>query len=274
MVAAAAAGSDEVDWSQLIRRSYDAADINPILNRPEVFKTIACQGIEPGSLDVSELVADPRNVLLMSDAGGILAILQEPSIYEIHTNFIPAERGSQQGPHRMAVCHAAYRFMFTHTDCVTLFTRIPTHNRAAAVFAPMLGWTKEFERKAAWVTVEGETVDVGFYAMRYPEWVRKTLDLMKKGRWFHRRLDDEFKRHGRMQEQHPDEDCHDLYVGACVETMRGGQFEKAVVLYNRWARFAGYGLMGLVSMNPTVIDIGSALLQMTGDTFKVVKVRP
>lgn len=259
--------------ADLVKRSFDADAINQIINHPSVFQYASTQGVD--RLDVSPLVADKRNVLLMAEGGGILCLWQEPCVYEVHTNFLKPdrERQSQAGPYIRNMCLAAYRWMFTHTDCIYLLTRIPAHNRAAAVFSPLVGWVKEFERKAAWATVDGEMVDVTYHALRYDDWVRKTPDLMRVGREFHELLEAEFRRHGHAEKPHPDEDCHDLHVGACVEMILAGQIDKALEFYNRWARFAGYGPIALVSRAPAVIDIGTSLLQVKDGAFKVIMVR-
>lgn len=215
---------------------------------------------------------DPNNILLMAEGGGMIFIWCEPGIYEVHTAFLrPDKRLSQNGPHIQNCCLAAYRWMFTHSDAMTLLTRLPAHNRAAVVFSPLVGWVKEFERKAIWPTVEGEMVDVTFSAIRYDDWLRKSPDLAESGRWFHHRIDEEMRRHGREAPRHADEECHDVRAGVCAETMLGGQPEKAIILYNRWARFAGYGQIALKATSPLVIDIGDALIQAVGETFKVIK---
>ena len=255
----------------IVRRSFDATDINPIINHPSVFPFVTIPGID--YIDVSPVLADERNILLMGDGGGILFIWCEPGVYEIHTNFLKPERGAHgKGPYIQNFCLAAYRWMFTRTDCLILLTKIPAFNRAANIFAPLLGWVKEFDRQRVWPTKEG-LCDLSYWSLPYNVWMRKTPDLMQAGRKFHERLTEEFLRHGIEEEQHPHEDCHDLYVGACAETMLSGQVEKAIALYNAWARFAGYGQIDLVSHSPMLIDIGNALLQLTGHTFKVVKVK-
>lgn len=256
-----------------VRRSLDAAEINPVLNDPSVFPYVSTLGIE--RLDVSDFVADQRNVLLMGEGGGILALWQEPGIYEIHTAFLTDEssRETRADSYVLNFSLAAYRWMFAHTDCLYLLTRIPAHNRAALWIAPHAGWVKEFERKAAWATIAGELVDVAYYALRYDDWVRKTLDLMRVGREFHQMLAVELAREGKAEEGHADEDCHDLHVGACIEMVIGGQVEKAVAFYNRWARFAGYGLIQLVSREPILIDVGTALVTIKNGALKVVMVR-
>ena len=252
----------------MIRRSFDASEINPILNDPSVFESIKLPGQKRGDIDVTEIVENPLNVLLMAEGGGIIFGQSEPGIYDVHTAFVENHRG--RGAIRASL--AAYRWMFTHTDCMILQTRVAEFNRAAFKFCELVGATFEFERKAVWPTDDG-AVGMSYWTMKYEDWVRKTDDLIKSGRAFHDRLDVEFARHKALNENHPDEECHDRYVGACAEMIYGGQPEKAAVLYNRWAKFAGYGPIALISKSPLLIDIGSALLQVVDDSFKVIKCR-
>lgn len=251
-----------------IRRSFDAADINPILNDPSVFEAIKLPGMV-ADLDVTSIVDNPLNVLLMAEGGGIIFAQAEPGIYEVHTSFLADHRGR----YAIRASLEAYRWMFTHTDCMILQTRVPAFNLAAAKFCSIVGAAKDFERKGVWQT-EGDPADVSYWSLSYESWMRRTRDPIESGRAFHVRLDAEFTRHGAPHDKHPDEDCHDLHVGACVEMIYAGQPEKAVILYNRWARFAGYGLISLIAKAPLLIDIGSAILQVTNDSFKVIKCRP
>lgn len=256
-----------------VRRSFDPADINPILNHPDVYRFAATKDFGP--FEISHLLADERNVLLVVEGGAILFCWHDAGIYEVHTNFLKPEGGSglAHGRNVLERSHACYRWMFTHTDCVMLLTRIPAHNRAAMRIAPSAGWIREFERNAIWPSVDAGLVAMTFYALRYDRWLRLTPDLMRAGREFHDRLSEEFSRHGHLEEQHPDEDCHDWHVGAAIEMVRGGQMAKAVLLYNRWARFAGYGLIALISESHRMIHIGNALLKFADDgSFKVVTV--
>ena len=250
-----------------IWRSFDAADINAIFNHPTVFPNVSVPGLE--KIDVTNLVSDPRNVMLMADGGGIIFCQIEPGIYEVHTAFLKPERGSY-GPHIRNVCQNAYRWMFTHTDCMVLQTKIPAFNRAAIVFAPLLGWRLEFERKSVWPTKDG-MVDMSFFCLRYEEWVKKDERVVETGRRFHRKLDEERAHHGAEHDGHPDEECHNRYVGACAEMIYSGQPEKGVVLYNRWARLAGFGLIALISKDPLVVDIGDALLLVADKSFRVIR---
>lgn len=249
-----------------IRRSFDAADINPILNDPSVLSKVSVPGIDV--LDASELIADTRNVLLMAEGGGVLFIADEPGIYEVHTSFLPGHRGR----HAIKASLEAYRWMFTHTDCVLLQTKIPAFNKPAMRSAAIVGFVESFDRAKIWPTADGP-VDMRFYTIDYASWLKRTSPIVESGKAFHARLDAEYERHGKPPHSHPDEECHDRNVGACVETIYGGQPEKAVVLYNRWARFAGYGQVSLVSRSPIVIDIGEAVLLVADNDFKVIQCR-
>jgi hypothetical protein len=258
----------------VLTRTFDPGDVNPILNHPHVLPLITVPGIE--TIDVTLLITDPRNVFLMAGGGCIGFCIQDPGqelsqippvfTYEVHTNFLPEHRGR----HALRASLAAYRWMFTHTDCMALQTRVPAFNKAAEWFCAFVGATREFDRKAVWPTKDGP-VDMSFWSLRYDDWVRKTPALNASGHAFHERLEAERIRHGVQNPLHPDEDCHDRHVGACVETMYGGQPEKAVTLYNRWAQFAGYGVIALVARSPLVVDIGDALLQVGDGNFKVIK---
>lgn len=252
-----------------LHRSFDAADINPILNHPSVFPSIVIPGIE--KFDVSDVVDDPKNVLLMTEGGGILFYQIEPGIYDIHTNFLPEYRGR----HAIRASLEAYRWMFTRTDCMVLTTRVPENNKAAHKFCSIVGATLEFVREKVWPTNES-MIDLSFYSLRYDDWVRKTPNLMKSGQAFHDRLEAERVRLNHPVPIHPDEECHNLHVGACAEMIYGGQPEKGVVLYNRWCAFVGFNVykpVSLISKSPMVIDIAQALLLIGDNDFKVLKWR-
>lgn len=258
----------------MIRRSFDAADINRILNEKRNFDAIKLPGQKPGDIDATPIVANPLNVLLMSEIGGIIFAQAEPGIYDVHTAFRKPERkGDRSGPAIRNVCLEAYRWMFLSTDAMILQTRMPAFNRAAIVFAPLVGWQFEFERQAVWPT-DDDPVAMSYFSMRYEDWARKDENLVAAGRLFHRRLDEEFARHGAPFDNHPDDEAHDRYVGACAAMILTGQPEKAVVLYNRWARFAGYDPISLVSRSPLLVDIGTALLMVENNNFKVIQCRP
>lgn len=251
-------------------RCFDAAGVNPILNDPAVFPTITVPGLE--AFDVTEQIANPANYFLLIAGGCVIFTPDGPNsgLYEVHTNFLPDHRGA----YAVAASLACYRWMFTHTDCMMLQTRVPAFNRAAERFCRMVGASLWFERQAVWPTETG-LVDMKFYTLSYMEWANKhSAPLIESGRRFHDRLMQERERLGSPDPHgHSDEDCHDLHVGACAEMIYGGQPDKAVQVYNRWARFAGYGQIALLMRDPVALDIGDAVLVVGDNTFKVVKVR-
>lgn len=253
--------------SDAVWRSFEAGDINPILNDPSVFPAISIPGVE--TLDATALVANPLNVLMMSEGGGIIFVKQEPHIYEVHTNFLPKFRGR----HAIRASLAAYRWMFCRTDCELLQTRVPAFNKGAELFCKLVGARLEFERKGAWPMREGPAADLKFFTLSIRDWIWRTPSLAESGVRFHRRLDEERLRHGVTEENHPDDPAHDVAVGACAEMVYGGEPEKGAYFFNAWARFAGYGMISIVSRNPILIDIGNAVLQVEDQSFKVLLVK-
>jgi hypothetical protein len=256
----------EIDEPVAFERSFDIDAINAIFNDPSVLPLVSVPGID--SIDVTHIVADERNYALLGDGWVILFCWHDPGTYEVHTAFIKTRRGG----YAVRASKACYRWMFIATDCVVLLTKTPAHIPQTALFCKLVGATLEFTRKAVWPTNDGP-VDLGFWSLRYDDWIRQTPELMESGRKFHLELEREFERHGCPEEAHPDEDCHDLHVGACVEMIYAGQVEKAIVLYNRWARFAAYAPIELKSRHPLLIEMPNALLQVGDESFKVIKVK-
>jgi hypothetical protein len=254
-----------------IHREFNPVPVNRILNDPDVFPLIAVPGLE--KFDITPQIRDPANYFLCVEGGCIVFMPDLPGsgLYEVHTNFLPAHRGR----YAVRASLEAYRWMFTRTDCMMLQTRVPAFNVAASRFCGVIGATLWFERKSAWTTSEGHAYDLKFYTLSYMDWTRKHPEpLIASGRRFHDRLTFERERLGHPEpEVHPDEECHDLHVGACAEMIYGGQPEKAVQVYNRWARFAGYGQIALLQRNPLVIDIGDCVLLVADGNFRVITCR-
>ena len=258
-----------------LRRSVDAGEFNAILNHPDIFPMVSVPGQE--ALDATPLVDDPKNYLLMVDgfeipgelgrtvAGAILFAQHDPGIFEVHTNFLKPWRGQ----FAIDASLAAYRWMFTHTDAMTLLARAPTCWPGVARFCEAVGATKEFERSGVWPGPDGPA-DCSFYALRYDDWI-KQAELVSSGHQFYLRLKEEFGRFG--HDLPPFELCIDRYLGAFAEMLYGGQPDKGIILYNRFARFGGFPGIALLARDPIIIDIGTAVLQIGDGTFKALKVR-
>ena len=141
----------------------------------------------------------------------------------------------------------AYREMFLKTDCLGLLLK------SNYAFGP---WVLQFNSHG-----------VDHWELSYNDWIRNT-DLTAYGKLFWYGLAD------RIGVTLPlPEVCHLVRLGALSEMLYAGQLDKAVALYNGWARFAGYGEIALKSHNPPIVDIGNALLQITDRDFKVILVR-
>ena len=248
----------------MIRREFDATRINTVVNDPSVHPWVCLPG--QGVLDLSPVVGDPRNVLLMADRGGLLFVQHEPGVYEVHTQFVKEVRGRAV----VEATRAAVHWMFTKTDCMEVLTKVPQGNVAAEALTRLVGGVLDFERSNAWPSDKGQRA-VKFYGLRYADWVRSARALEERGHWFHERLESEKARLGSAAVIHDDDPAHDRHVGAAVEMILSGQVAKAIVLYNRWARFAGYAELRVVSASPVIIDIQEALIAVNGDNFEVIK---
>ncbi len=242
-----------------LRRSADGAEFNAILNHPDIFPMVAISGQE--SLDATPLVGDPKNYLLMVDCGelegrepstrigAIFFAQHDPGIFEVHTHFLKPWRGQ----FAIDASLAAYRWMFTHTDAMTLLARAPDCWPQIGKFCEAVGATFEFARPDCWPGPDGPSA-CDFYALRYDDWVKQTESLAKSAVGF------------------PLVSLEKL-VGVFVETLYGNQPDKAVILYNRFARFGGFPMVSLLARDPIIIDIGTAVIQIGENTFKILKTR-
>lgn len=249
-----------------VHRVFSAEPLNEVVNHHEVRPWVGFPWL--GRLDLTQAVADPRNVLLMAEGGGFLFIQQEPGIYEAHSQFLPEHRGENV----VTAARDAERFMFTRTDCIEIRSKVPHGNVAAAAFAKKMRYELQFERTHGWQTVEG-LVPCKYYARSITQWANQAEELKASGHWFHEKLEAAKIAAGSQMPIHEDDDAHDLYVGATVEMIAAGQIMKAMSFYARWSAFAGYGPIAVIADNPVVIDIGDALLAVRGDDFDVILTR-
>jgi len=187
--------------------------------------------------------------LVWPAAGAIFFAQHDPGIFEVHTHFLKPWRGQ----FAIEASLAAYRWMFTHTDAMTLLARAPDCWPQVSRFCEAVGATFEFSRPDIWPGPDGLS-NCAFYALRYDDWVKQTDALEQSAAGF------------------PLESIS-RYVGAFIEMMYGNQPDKAVILYNRFARFGGFPSVALLARDPIIIDIGTAVLQIGEGTFKVLKVR-
>lgn len=245
-------------------REFSAERINTIVNHVEVRPWVG----GAGPLDLSPVIANPANVLLMAEGGGFVFTQQEPGVYEVHTQFLPEHRGANV---LLAAADAA-RFMFTRTDCVEILSKVPDGNVPAAAFAKAMKWELRFSRPNAWQTDRG-LVGVKYYGKTLMQWASHADALAVTGEWFHGKLEAAKLEKGASVPVHDDDDAHDRYVGAAAEMIMAGQIIKGINFYNSWARFAGYATISVIAANPYVLDIGDAILAVRNDDFEVLLCR-
>jgi len=250
----------------VIDRHFDAEAINRVINHPAVYDWV--RGARAGFLDLSEAVADPNNVLLMGEHGGVFFEHKQPGLYEAHTQVLPAGRGAWT----VDMVRAALHWMFSRTDAVEIATLVPKGNLAARALAKAIGGRCEFRRERGWV-MNGEAVFADVFWLPIQEWMRTAPELPALGHWFHERLEAEYARLGKQEPIHADDAVHDRYVGAAVAMMLGGQPDKGAIFYNRWACMAGYEPVSIVSHDPVVVDIRDALLIVRETGFDVAACR-
>lgn len=245
-------------------REFSAERINRVVSHPDVRPWVG--GV--GTLDLTPLVTDFRNVLLMGQGGGVLFQWLEPGLYEAHTQFLPDHRGTEA----VQNVKDALRWLFTRTDAVEIVTKVPEPNKAALGLVRAIRGQKLFERADAWPTENG-AVAVSFYGLSLMGWAASAPDIGASGHWFHEKLEAAKAATAGALPPHDDDAAHDQYVGATVEMIAAGQVAKGLTFYSRWAKFAGYGPVAQIAANPIVIDIGDALLAVRGADFDVLLCR-
>ncbi|MDH2239068.1 hypothetical protein N5K27_22425 [Pigmentiphaga sp. GD03639] len=236
----------------MVHRTFDAAFVNRVMNDPVVRPFI---GPGPDILEMGPFVADRRNVVLATEHGCFLFHWYAPGVYEVHTQFLPAGRGR----HALDAAVAAAHWMFVRTDCMEMLTKVAHSNRSAAWLAERVGFRPAFERECEGY---GQTT---YYHFLYQDWAARAPGVHERGEWFHDRLQD---LRGTPAD-HGQDAAHDRYVGIATEMILAGNVAKGVVLYNRWARFAGYHPISVAQESPLVLDIGDGLIRVTDNDFLI-----
>lgn len=253
----------------LVRRDFSAHEINRFANHPDIVEWV--RGHELGRLDLTNVVAQQKNVCLVGEYGVLLFCQLQPGVYEVHTLVAPEGRG----PWAAQMARTCLHLMFTASDALEIVTRVPRGNLGARTLALMCGFEKEFTQPAAhfgWV-YKGDPVPSDILSLTIQKWMRAAPGLVERGQWFHKRLEDEYARFGKTEPPHADDLVHDRYVGAAVEMIFGGNALKAITFYNRWASLAGYEPAAVASLRPLTIDIRAALLCFRNNDFWVMSCR-
>lgn len=250
-----------------IKRHYTAQALNGVVNHPSVLPWVK-GGYKGTKLDLTPLVENRDNVLLMGAHGGVFFVQHQPGLYEAHVSVIPEGRGKWT----LDMVNETLRWMFTKTDAVEITTRVPKGNLGALALVRAIHGSLEFTLPKGWI-FNDQFVPAGIYSLSVQDWQRTAPGLIERGEWFHHRLEAEQEKLGNFEPNHPDDPIHDRYVGAAVETILGGQPRKGVIFYSRWAAMAGYAPISIVTETPLVLDIGTALIAIRNNDFWVMGCR-
>lgn len=208
----------------LVERSFDIERINAILNHPSVRPDVADQTAV--TLDATAAVQDHRNYLILGEHGGCLNFFVLPGVYEVHTFVLPEGRGAWA----LAAASEIAHYMFTKTDAYDIYTRIPRPHIAAKQLALSIAGARfEFTPDMPCKFREKD-VECDIFSARIHDWMTTAPRLEQIGEWFHEQLEATGK-----EIPHANLPNHNRYVGGALAMAMGGQYDKARLLFNRWA---------------------------------------
>jgi hypothetical protein len=234
----------------------DKGVVEQIVNHPEVWKHVAPDGAKP--FDATHALASPH-IVLLAEGGCFIFQYHSPGTYEVHTNFLPTARGK----HAYEQAREAAAIMFLGSPCMEILTRVPEDNPAADVLTRKMHFRKWFTRQDSW-RKGGKSYAQNYYRLGLDEWISDGF-AHADGCFFHQRLHQIVAN----VEHHEDDYMHDCYVGAIFNMLLAGQPQKGVEVYNRWARFAGYQPIRLLSQAPIRVDIQACILRLENGDFAV-----
>lgn len=247
----------------MIRRTMNAALLNSIANHPEVRPWLL--GGE-GEIDLTIPFANPANVALEAVNGGFFLPKLDAGLYEVHSIFAPDHPPGEA----IEAGRAGLRYMFTATDAVELVTKVPVDNKPALGLARNLGF-REIEKHESGA---GVGKPYSRYSLTLERWRALDEHLPALGEEFHRALEAAKEAAGSALVTHAHDLSHDRAVGATVAMVMAGNPMKAAHQYNRWALFAGYAPIKLLSASPVILDVVDAIVSLTADgRMEVLKCR-
>lgn len=233
----------------MIIRTMDPTYLNSVANHPDVRPWIGGDG----PIDMSALIANPENIALQAEHGGFLLLKLEPTIYEVHTMFLPEGRGKWL----FAALDAGSEYVFAATDALEVVTQVPTSNDRARMLSNAGHFKPTFSRARCWPSPGGPD-GIDYFGLTIERWMFRAECCLDAGHGFHddleRLTNHDFPPH------HDDGDAHDRVAGACYLMALAGNGLKAAETYNRWARLAGYPLVTVLSLHPLIMDVGEGVI--------------
>lgn len=114
----------------MLTRAMDADFLNLVANHPAVRPWL----LGDGPADLAPLIADPRNVALVTEDGGFVFTAGRLGDFEVHTLFLPGAASP------LLAAHAAAAFIFCNTDAMRIVTKCPHGNVRARALADAIGF--------------------------------------------------------------------------------------------------------------------------------------
>ena len=243
----------------LLTRATDASFLNEVCNDPTVRPFLHGRG----SIDLTAEIANADNVALQGEHGGMLMVQVVKGIFELHTNVLPDGRG----PWALEMAHACMDWLFSRTNAIEVYTRVPAGNTAARALTMACG--AKLEQKIT-QDLGGGPMPVEIYSGRLQDWIRVAPGLIERGQSFHNTLHNKYAEMRLDVKHHAEDPWHDRHVGAAVGMFAGGQPIKGLLTFNRWCAMAIAPRMTLISLNPLVVDITDCRLEIQGEHFEVI----
>ncbi len=239
----------------VLRRVMDAAVLNRVSNPPSVRPWLGGEG----KVDWSPIVEHAGNVALVNEHGGWVFQQLMPGLYEAHSQFLPEGRGRPM----FEAAREAIRYLFTHTECTEIVSKVPLANAGAVGLSRWSGFEERFRREGAWTSVNGAPATaVAYVGMTLDAWKKRDPACLHRGQWFHAQLEAAKHAAGSALPVHPEDESHDRAVGASVLRFQAGNPRKAVATYNKWAVFVGYAPIALLQEHPVIVDVGDAIASL------------
>lgn len=116
-----------------IIRCFDASAVNALINHPAIQPGL---NLGMGDLDVTPLIDNPRNVILLGQHGGAMFVWCGPGIYDAHDFFLPEGRGKWA----MKASLTMLAMMFDGHGAEMIWAQTPVENRACRFFNRRLGF--------------------------------------------------------------------------------------------------------------------------------------
>lgn len=245
-----------------VTRQTDAKFINMVANHPSVYDWV--RGPLTSELDLRPIVEDISNVLLAGEHGVMMFIHKQMGVYEVHTAYLPEGRGEWG----LEFAKKCFKWMFTRTPAIEINTRVPKGNLGALTLTRAMGMEKETQLKNGWI-LNDAPIPASVWSISVQKWLRDTGDL-DRGKWFVNHLAAEFAKHGSEQDYSEVPEDHLSHIGGAIEMIFGGQKEKGVIFYNRWAGMTGVLPLNIVTLNPLVIECQGALLKFRPNDFWIM----